>query len=103
MTLALSVLTLQAVSLDVAGLAYAVASGTLASGLGYALWYRVLPQLKATTAASVQLSVPVLAAIGGVIVLSEPITTRLAVASVAILGGIGLVIWQKKAQSNAPK
>lgn len=74
------------------GVAYALASGALSSGLGYAIWYAALPALNATTAATVQLSVPVLAAFGGALLLSEPITPRLALASVAILGGIALVI-----------
>jgi drug/metabolite transporter (DMT)-like permease len=67
----------------------------LASGLGYAIWYTVLPALKNTSAASVQLSVPVIASIGGVVFLGEPMTLRLVLASVAILGGIALVITQK--------
>ena len=92
----LSVLALSSASLDRAGLGYAVASGALASGMGYAIWYTALPALKATSAATVQLSVPVLAALGGVIFLGEAITLRLALASVAILGGIALVILEKK-------
>ncbi|TRZ97051.1 MAG: DMT family transporter [Rhodocyclaceae bacterium] len=92
----LSVLALSSASLDRAGLGYAVASGALASGMGYAIWYTALPGLKATSAATVQLSVPVLAALGGVIFLGEAITLRLALASIAILGGIALVILEKK-------
>ena len=80
------------VTLDGAGVGYAVASGALASGIGYAIWYAVLPALKATTAATVQLSVPVIAALGGVLFLGEAVTLRLVLASVAILGGIALVI-----------
>ncbi|WP_062063566.1 DMT family transporter [Cellvibrio sp. OA-2007] len=79
-----------------AGIVYAILSGALASGVGYAIWYGVLPALKATTAASVQLSVPVITAVGGVILLSEALTLRLVLASVAILGGIALVIVEKK-------
>lgn len=82
-------------SLDGLGLAYAVASGALASGIGYAIWYQVLPALKATQAATVQLSVPVIAALGGVLLLGEPIGLRLVLASLAILGGIALVILEK--------
>jgi len=67
-----------------------------ASGLGYAIWYSVLPALKNTSAASVQLSVPVIAALGGIVFLGEPVTLRLFLASVAILGGIALVIVQKR-------
>lgn len=79
-------------SMDKAGLAYAVASGALTSGLGYAVWYTALPALRATTAATVQLSVPVLAALGGIVFLGEAVTLRLALASAAILGGIALVV-----------
>jgi len=95
-TLLLSLLMIDFVSIDVAGVAYAIASGALASGLGYAIWYTVLPALKNTSAASVQLSVPVIAALGGVAFLAEPVTLRLILASVAILGGIALVIVQKR-------
>lgn len=81
---------------DASGLAYAVASGALASGLGYALWYTVLPLLPAATAASVQLSVPVITAVGGALSLGETITPRLMLASLAVLGGIALVIRRPK-------
>ena len=92
---ALSIFMLNGISLDAAGFWYAVASGALASGIGYALWYAVLPALKAINAATVQLSVPVIAALGGVVFLGESITLRLALASVAILGGIALVLLEK--------
>ena len=77
---------------DTAGLAYAVVSGALASGVGYAVWYTALPSMRATTAATVQLSVPVLTALAGILLLDEPLTSRLLLASTAILGGIALVI-----------
>jgi len=77
---------------DAAGIALAVASGALTSGIGYVIWYAALPWLSAMRAATVQLSVPLIAAFGGVIFLSEAITPRLAFASVAILGGIALVL-----------
>ncbi|MFI5000789.1 MAG: DMT family transporter [Reyranellales bacterium] len=83
-------------SLDSAGVLYAVLSGALTSGLGYVLWYAALPALKAASAATIQLSVPVLAALGGVALLAEPITLRLTIASVAILGGIALVILRRR-------
>jgi drug/metabolite transporter (DMT)-like permease len=89
---ALSLLSLPQLSLDGAGCAYAVASGALASGLGYAIWYAALRGLKATTAATVQLSVPVIASLGGVLFLAESITFRLLVAAAAILGGIALIV-----------
>ena len=77
---------------DGLGVFYAVLSGAVTSGLGYLVWYAALPSLSATRAGAVQLSVPVLAALGGVILLGEPVTLRLAVASVLILGGIALVL-----------
>lgn len=92
---ALSLLFHGRFSLDSAGFLYAATSGALASGLGYAIWYTVLPDLRAITAASVQLSVPVLAAIGGLIVLDESISLRLILSSIAILGGIGLIVFEK--------
>lgn len=82
-------------NLDPAGVGYAVASGALASGVGYAIWYAALPSLRATTAATVQLCVPVIAAAGGILFLGEPLMLRLVVASVAILGGTALVIAQR--------
>jgi len=72
------------------GVALAAASGALASGLGYSIWYAALPGLSAVQAASVQLAVPVLAAVGGVVFMSETVGLRLAVASALILGGVGL-------------
>jgi drug/metabolite transporter (DMT)-like permease len=94
----LSLLMLDRTSVDLVGAGYAVASGALASAVGYAIWYTVLPALKATSAATVQLSVPVIAALGGVVFLGEPITLRLALASAAILGGIALVVLEKRSQ-----
>ena len=70
----------------------AIASGALASGLGYALWYAALPSLRATTAGIVQLSVPVIAAVGGVLLLAEPLSLRLVVSGLAVLGGIALAL-----------
>lgn len=83
---------LPSTSIDAAGLAWAVASGALTSGVGYAVWYAALRGLPATSAATVQLSVPVLAAIGAVLWLDEALTLRLALSAVAVLGGIWLVI-----------
>ena len=88
----LSVVLLHTTALDAAGFGYAVASGALASGIGYAIWYTVLPALNTSQAATVQLSVPLIAAVGGVLLLGEPLTLRLVLASVAILGGIALVM-----------
>lgn len=92
----LSLVTLNTASLDPAGLGYAIASGAVASGIGYALWYTVLPALQETEAAIVQLSFPVLAALGGILLLGEPPTLRLVLSSAAILGGIALVIMEKR-------
>jgi drug/metabolite transporter (DMT)-like permease len=89
---ALAVAALPWSSLDHAGIGYAIASGALTSGVGYAIWYTALKGLKATHAATVQLSVPVIAALGGVLFLHEHVTLRLLVAAVAILGGIALVV-----------
>lgn len=100
---ALSILMLNGTSLDNAGFWYAVLSGALASGIGYAIWYTVLPGLKATSAATVQLSVPVIAAAGGVVFLAEPLTMRLILASVAILSGIALVIHERQYATGAPQ
>lgn len=94
----LSLATLPLARIDPAGVAYAIASGALTSGIGYAIWYAALPHLRATTASSVQLSVPVIAAIGGTVFLTEPLTARLVLASVAVLGGIALVILRKPAR-----
>lgn len=92
MAVALSVASWSAATLDIAGVGYAFLSGALASGCGYAIWYTALPFLKSTTAATVQLGVPVVAALGGVLFLQESLTLRLVAASVAILGGIALVV-----------
>lgn len=80
---------------DGVGIAYALSSGVLASGLGYVIWYQALRGLNATVAASVQLSVPVLATLGGVALLSEPLSSQLLYSALAILGGLGLVMVRK--------
>ncbi|MCC2961532.1 DMT family transporter [Massilia sp. IC2-278] len=77
---------------DVGGILLAVASGAITSGVGYALWYTALRELSAMRAATVQLSVPVITAFGAVLFLAEPLSLRLVLASVAILGGIALVL-----------
>ena len=90
--LVLSLLFLTEANPVPAGVGLAIASGALASGLGYAIWYTVLPGLQATHAATLQLSVPVISALGGVVILGESISLRLVLASLAILGGIAIVI-----------
>lgn len=89
--LLLSLLSLSWARWDMRGVLCAVASGAIASGLGYAVWYSVLPALRATNAAVVQLSVPVIAAFGGILFLSESLNARLVLASVAVIGGIATV------------
>jgi drug/metabolite transporter (DMT)-like permease len=78
-----------------AGLALAIASGAIASGCGYVIWYAALPGLGATRAATVQLSVPVIAAFGGVLLLSEDVTLRLLLSAAATLGGVTIVLLQR--------
>ncbi|MGJ7549128.1 DMT family transporter [Pseudomonas alloputida] len=75
-----------------AGLLYALASGVLASGAGYAVWYGVVKQVSAQQAATMQLSVPVIAALGGVVLIGEPMSLRLLLASLVVLGGVALAL-----------
>jgi drug/metabolite transporter (DMT)-like permease len=74
------------------GIALAFVSGAVTSGLGYAIWYRALPRLSVTQAAVSQLSVPVIAAIGAVVLLHETLSTRLMISGVAVLSGVGIVL-----------
>ncbi len=92
LTIVLSFVAQASRSIDASGVQFAVASGAMTSGVGYAVWYTALRGLRATTAATVQLSVPVLAALGGVLLLHEPLTSRLAIAGAAILGGVAIVV-----------
>lgn len=95
MAILLSLLLLASAQVDVMGLSYALLSGILTSGVGYAIWYSVLPQLKASSAATLQLTVPLLAALAGIFLLQEPVTLRLVFAAVTICLGIALVIFGK--------
>jgi drug/metabolite transporter (DMT)-like permease len=79
------------------GLILAVLSGALASGVGYTVWYAALKFHTSTRAAVLQLAVPVIAALGGVLLLDETATIRLAIAAAFILGGISLTIFGRKA------
>jgi len=97
----MSVLFFNGKSLNNIGVWYAILSGTLTSGIGYVIWYTALPGLNATSAATVQLSVPVIAAFGGIVFLGESISLRLAIVSVAILGGIALVLLEKYPAKSA--
>jgi drug/metabolite transporter (DMT)-like permease len=96
MALVLTLLMMSRLSLDLNGTLFAMASGALASGIGYAIWYQALPALASTQAATVQLSVPVIAALGGVVFIGEALTLPMVLASGAILGGIALVILKKR-------
>jgi drug/metabolite transporter (DMT)-like permease len=95
-----SIVLLSRTRLDHAGIFYAVISGAITSGLGYVIWYSALSGLKATSAATVQLSVPVLAAAGGILLLGEPITLRYVLSSLAVLGGIFLVVIEKRSRDD---
>lgn len=95
MGLALLLISLSNSQLSAYGVVLAIASGAITSGMGYALWYRVLPQLTATRASIVQLTVPVVAGIGGLLFLSEPLTFRFVIASALILGGVAISILLK--------
>jgi drug/metabolite transporter (DMT)-like permease len=91
-TLAVSALTWPSAHVSPGGLGLALLSGIVTSGGGYIVWYQTLRSLRATRAAVLQLSVPALAAIGGTLVLAEPVTLRLVTAAVLILGGIAASI-----------
>lgn len=94
----LCVVAMSTLTWDPAGVLFALLSGGLTSGVGYAIWYAALPRLAATQAASIQLSVPLLTALAGSLLLEEPLTARLLIAGLAILGGIVLVL---RARSRA--
>ena len=96
----ISVIAFRSMRIVSVGVAYAVISGAITSGLGYVVWYSALADLKATSAATVQLSVPVLAATGGILLLREPISLRYVMASIAVLGGIFLVIIERRSATN---
>ena len=102
MALLLGLAALPWSSLDLAGFCYALSSGALASGVGYAIWYTALRGLKTTSAATVQLSVPVITTLGAIAFLGEAISLRLLLTSAAILGGIALVIIDKQTAATAP-
>lgn len=99
--LVVSVLAFRDFELSASGVMLAMAAGAIASGVGYAVWYAALRGLTATRAATVQLSVPAIAALGGVVLLSEEPTTRLLIASAATLGGVAVVLAQRRAKTPA--
>ncbi|SFS65278.1 Threonine/homoserine efflux transporter RhtA [Sulfitobacter marinus] len=82
------------------GLVVGILCGAVTSGLGYALWYAVLPKLMQSTAAVVQLSVPVIAILAGAAILAEPVGIKVIVATVLVLGGIGLAVSARSAQAG---
>jgi drug/metabolite transporter (DMT)-like permease len=88
--------SLGAMQMESRGAALAVTSGALASGLGYAMWYAALPGLTAAAAATVQLLVPVLAALAGVLLMAEAVTPRLVIASLLILGGVAVALLKRR-------
>jgi drug/metabolite transporter (DMT)-like permease len=88
--------SLGAMQMESRGAALAVTSGALASGLGYAMWYAALPGLTAAAAATVQLLVPVLAALAGVLLMAEAVTSRLVIASLLILGGVAVALLKRR-------
>ena len=96
LTLLLTLLASPWMKLDAHGVLYAILSGALTSALGYVLWYKILQQLRAMTASTIQLSAPLLASLGGIVLLGEVFTRDLLIASLLILGGILLVVRQRK-------
>jgi drug/metabolite transporter (DMT)-like permease len=91
-----NLIMLRDVHISTKGFLFAVLSGAVASGVGYVVWYAALRELTATRAATVQLLVPVLAALGGVMLLSEAISLRLLLSAMMILGGVGLALAGRK-------
>ena len=85
-------LTSVGTTVDHTGALYAAVSGAITSGLGYVLWYAALAALTTVSAAVIQLSVPIIAALGGVLLLAEPLSSRLVISSATIMGGIALTI-----------
>jgi drug/metabolite transporter (DMT)-like permease len=96
MVVVLILVTFQDASLTTVGVILAMLSGGLASGIGYAIWYSALRHISSTQAAVLQLAVPVIAALGGVVLMNESVTLTLVVAAVMILGGILLVLMARK-------
>jgi len=100
--LLVSLACLRAAHLSPRGALLAAVSGAITSGLGYVIWYAALRGLTATRAAIAQLAVPVLAAAGGVLLLGEPVTVRLALAALLILGGIALALQGRRQPATPP-
>ncbi len=100
MALCVSLIAIPQFKAQINGVLLAILSGGLASGIGYAIWYQALKKLSRTQAAVAQLSVPIIAAAGGVLFMSEAISVRLVVATVVVLGGIGLAVWGREKRSR---
>ena len=83
------------------GVILAIASGGLASGIGYAVWYGVLPKMSGPTAAILQLTVPIIALAGGVVFLGETVGIRFAFATFCIIGGVVVAVYQRPHHSGA--
>lgn len=88
--------TMATTRLDSTGVVYAILSGAVTSGIGYAIWYRALTHLPGTTAATVQLSVPVIAAMGGALWIGDDLSLRLVLGSAVVLGGIGISLLKRQ-------
>jgi drug/metabolite transporter (DMT)-like permease len=101
--LGLSLLLATRAHASATGVVLAIVSGAITSGIGYVIWYAALNGLSAMRAATVQLSVPPLAAFGGALLLSEAVTTRLALSSAAILGGIAIVLTSRAHGERSPR
>ena len=96
MVLAVNLFMMQQIHFSTEGVVYALISGAVTSGMGYAIWYTALRGLTTTQAALLQLLVPILAALGGVIFLSENITMRLVSAGAMIIAGVLLALMGKR-------
>jgi drug/metabolite transporter (DMT)-like permease len=96
MVMVVAALFYQTRELSTRGIVLAVTSGALTSGLGYVVWYAALRGLSATRAASIQLTVPVIAAVGGLVFMDEPVTLRLVMSAILILGGVGLTLVRRE-------
>jgi drug/metabolite transporter (DMT)-like permease len=97
----LILLSVNILQLSTYGIVLAVASGAITSGIGYAIWYAVLPSLKSASAATLQLTVPVIATVGGILWLDEELSLRLILSSCAILGGVAMVVLSAQKQQKA--
>ena len=98
MPLLLLLLIGQTLNISVTGVVLAVLAGAITSGMGYALWYWVLPQIGPSTAAVVQLSVPIIAIVAGAVLLGEVISISVIVAAGFVVGGIGLAVTKRSVQ-----